>query len=361
MTQSTDDSALAFRRLGPGRVAGYVSTDASMIAGAAERLPDTLTLVRSPRDADAGEAHTVVDPQGNKLSVAFGPKSSDLEVALGGSLLVYRVVPRDPADLARLERRAGDPFRYATGGAVLAFVAVASVLFAQKRRAQHLANLRTDFVASVSHELRTPLASVRMLAELLEAGAVLPEERAEVERTLAGESRRLAATLERMLRFGALARGKLAVAKERTKVASLLEDAAERLRSAHPGKEAIVTAPGGLEAEIDPGLLALALDNLLANAAKYAPEGGPYAVAAREEGRDLVISVADRGPGLDRRAQARVFQPFERADDRLSRATEGTGVGLALVRGIARAHGGDALVTSTPRGGTTFALRIPRG
>jgi signal transduction histidine kinase len=77
-------------------------------------------------------------------------------------------------------------------------------------------------------------------------------------------------------------------------------------------------------------------------------------------GEEVIIDVIDRGPGLDARALERVFLPFERADDRLSRATEGTGVGLALVRGIARAHGGDASVVSEPGRGSTFTLRFPR-
>jgi two-component system phosphate regulon sensor histidine kinase PhoR len=248
-----------------------------------------------------------------------------------------------------------------TIGSALVLVLLAGVFFAQKRRAQQLANLRTDFVAAVSHELRTPLGTVRMLAELLEAEAVPPSERAEVERTLAGESRRLAATLERMLRFGALARGKLVATKERTPIAPLLDAAAARLRIAHPAQEVVVEAPADLAADVDTGLVALALDNLLGNAVKYAPDGGPYRVAARADGADVVLSVSDRGPGLDRRAQGKVFQPFERVDDRLSRATQGTGVGLALVRGIARAHGGEATITSAPGEGATFALRLPRG
>src|SRR4029079_17933983 len=104
----------------------------------------------------------------------------------------------------------------------------------------------------------------------------------------------------------------------------------------------------------------LVFDNLLGNAAKYAPDGAPYRVVIERAAGDVVrVSVGDRGPGLDRKARERIFLPFERADDRLVRATEGTGVGLALVRGIAEAHGGRAHVESEPGKGATFIVEIP--
>jgi signal transduction histidine kinase len=114
-----------------------------------------------------------------------------------------------------------------------------------------------------------------------------------------------------------------------------------------------------IEADVDAVLLGLVFDNLLGNAAKYAPEGAPYRVVIERAGDVVSVSVADRGPGLDRKARERIFLPFERADDRLVRATEGTGVGLALVRGIAEAHGGRAHVISEPGKGATFIVELP--
>jgi two-component system phosphate regulon sensor histidine kinase PhoR len=110
---------------------------------------------------------------------------------------------------------------------------------------------------------------------------------------------------------------------------------------------------------LNDGLLGLALDNLLGNAAKYAPEGGPYRLEIHVRERTLVLSVGDRGPGLERTTAARVFLPFERADDRLSKAADGTGIGLALVRGIAEAHGGSAHVMTAPGKGATFIIEVP--
>jgi two-component system phosphate regulon sensor histidine kinase PhoR len=192
-----------------------------------------------------------------------------------------------------------------------------------------------------------------MFAELLEAGDVPEDERAEVEHALAGETRRLHATLDRMLRYGALARGKL-VLDRRPQPLRPIVDAVTAKRNV------TIEVDPALEANVDDGMLSLALDNLLSNAAKYAPEGGPYVVRAENAGADVLLSVRDRGPGLSKTAQKQVFAPFERADQRLSKATEGTGIGLALVRGIARAHGGDATVASEPGEGACFTLRLPR-
>jgi signal transduction histidine kinase len=118
-----------------------------------------------------------------------------------------------------------------------------------------------------------------------------------------------------------------------------------------------------VEASIDANELRLAVDNLLTNARKYAPDGAPYEVTvARDHERNgVTISIADHGPGIPRNAQARIFEPFERVDDRLSRATEGSGIGLSLVRHVARAHGGEVRVDSTPGNGARFTIWLPRG
>lgn len=290
--------------------------------------------------------------------LARGSGGADVSVALTPRL-TFHVTPRDPAAQSRQIARAGDWLVGVAGGVVAVSIALAALIHARFLRARRLADLRTDFVAAVSHELRTPLASVQMFAELLEQGAVPESEREEVERMLAGEARRLSDTLSRMLRFGALARGKLVVEKQATELAFVAADAASRFARVHAGTPLDVEVEPGLSAEVDAGLVGLVLDNLLGNAAKYAPLGAPYRVRMYHARERVVISVADSGPGLEPAAQSRIFLPFERVDDRLSRATEGTGVGLALVRGIAEAHGGRARVESTPGKGSTFFVELP--
>ena len=141
----------------------------------------------------------------------------------------------------------------------------------------------------------------------------------------------------------------------------IIKQLVERERSLWPEVTINLIVSGPLQmVAADEEYLAQIMRNLLSNAAKYAPDGGPYIVRAKSDGDSIVVSVSDRGPGISSKAQRKIFAPFERADARLSKATEGSGVGLALVRGIAQAHGGDAKVESELGSGATFSLRLPR-
>jgi two-component system phosphate regulon sensor histidine kinase PhoR len=333
--------------------ADFAFAPSTMPEGLASREPSAAPKPQWPPPAPSAHTFYFTRKPGKVTMGATAEDQSKIIVDRDAKNLVFQIVAKDPSELARRAFRARVWIVGVTFGCLAFFVVMATVLFARARRAKRLADLRTDFVAAVSHELRTPLASVRMFAELLEAGDVPEDERAEVEQALAGETRRLHATLDRMLRYGALARGKLVLAKEMRRLEPIAREAAAK-------RNVTLDVPEDLEANVDAGMLTLALDNLLSNAVKYAPEGGPYVVRARAEGDDLLLSVTDHGPGLSKKAQKTVFLPFERADQRLSKATEGSGVGLALVRGIARAHGGDASVDSELGQGATFTLRLPR-
>jgi two-component system phosphate regulon sensor histidine kinase PhoR len=212
----------------------------------------------------------------------------------------------------------------------------------------------------VSHELRTPIASLRMLAELLQQGRVEPAEQPEVFDALARESRRLGETVERMLQFSRMTAGRNAASRVESRLAAVVAASIDTFEERYPEIPRVVRdLDEGVIADVDAGQVRLAVDNLLANARKYAPSGAPYRVTVRRDGEGAAITVADSGPGVARRDRARIFEPFERADDRLSRATEGTGIGLSLVRHVARAHGGRATVTSEEGKGAAFTLWLP--
>jgi signal transduction histidine kinase len=287
-----------------------------------------------------------------------GALAATVEVAQGLSL---SITPRDPRAVERSASRSRLLLTLAGLATTALAFALAAVLFARMRAAKRSSALRTDFVAAVSHELRTPIASVRMLAELLEEGRVEEGERREVFEALAREARRLGETVERLLGFSRMAAGRHAVERVASPVAETVAAAVDTFEERHPDLPRVERDldPGAV-ARIDPGQIRLAVDNLLANARKYAPGGGPYRVTVAARKDAVSISVADHGPGIARRDQRRIFEPFERADDRLSRATEGSGIGLSLVRHVARAHGGEAFVESEPGRGATFTLRIPR-
>jgi two-component system phosphate regulon sensor histidine kinase PhoR len=293
-----------------------------------------------------------------------GARSRDDE-PLGATVAVapdlgLRIVPADPASVARRASRSRVLLGALGGAATLLAFGVAGLLFARMRAARRSSELRTDFVSAVSHELRTPIASVRMLAELLEQGRVEPAEQREVHEALAREARRLGETVDRLLGFSRMAAGRYVVdrvdAPVADAVAACIDTFEERHPEAAPVERALDTEA---TAAVDAGQLALAVDNLLANALKYAPEGKPYRVSVARRAGSIEIRVSDRGPGIARSDQRRIFEPFERVDDRLSRATEGSGIGLSLVRHVARAHDGEVSIESEPGRGATFVMRLP--
>ncbi|HVY47504.1 MAG TPA: ATP-binding protein, partial [Minicystis sp.] len=274
--------------------------------------------------------------------------------------LAVRFTPADPRAAVRSAARSRALLVALASGATVAAFAFAALLFARMRAANRSSRLRTDFVSTVSHELRTPIASVRMLAELLEEDRVEPSERAEVHEALAREARRLGETVDRLLGFSRMEAGRYALARRRAPIAEAIAPSLATFEERHPDLPLERDLDASIHGDVDADQLRLAVDNLLANAAKYAPSGAPYRVRVAADGAHATISVSDHGPGVARRDQARIFRPFERADDRLSRATEGSGIGLSLVAHVARAHGGRATVSSEPGRGATFTIRIPR-
>ncbi|MEQ9318230.1 MAG: HAMP domain-containing sensor histidine kinase, partial [Polyangiaceae bacterium] len=247
-------------------------------------------------------------------------------------------------------------------GAGLLAVALAALLFSRMRRARQVSALRTDFVAAVSHELRTPIASVRMLAELLAEDRVEPEDRDEVHEALAREAKRLGATVDRLLGFSRMEAGRSRVDRRTTDLCVLVQDAITTFEGRFPEASPVTRRlpADGLVASVDGEGLSMIVDNLLGNARKYAPDGRPYEVSLRRHDGGVELRVVDHGPGIAKRHQRRVFRPFERADDRLSEATEGSGIGLSLVQHVARAHGGRAWVESELGEGAAFVVWLPQ-
>ena len=340
-------SSGALRLLDDGRLAGFVVDKGSL--------------------DDALAAGALAVPAGMRAVVVVGPEARPVEaadrlvaVAVVAPELALRVVPSDASAVARHAARSRRLLAALGGFATLAAFGLAALLFARMRAARRSSALRTDFVAAVSHELRTPITSMRMLAELLEEGRVEPDEQAEVFGALARESRRLGETVDRLLGFSRMAAGRHALERVEARVADVVAASIDTFEERHPELPRVERAlDEGATAPVDAGQIRLAVDNLLANACKYAPQGAPYRVSVERDRGGVAVTVKDRGPGIARRDHARIFEPFERADDRLSRATEGSGIGLSLVRHVAHAHGGRASVASEPGRGAAFTLWIP--
>lgn len=224
--------------------------------------------------------------------------------------------------------------------------------------------LKDEFIGGVSHELRRPLAAIKGYT----ASLLLPEarweaaEQREFLQVIDEEADHLAALIDNLLDLARLGAGSLRLSCEPLHLPALADQMVRRIRAqAHlPAHAYELRFPARFPyVEGDSARIAQVLLNLLENAAKYAPPGTPIVVEGRAEGALVAISVRDHGPGLTATQAARVFDKFYRVDSGLTRATEGTGLGLALCRGVVEAHGGHISVEATPGQGCTFTFTLP--
>lgn len=256
----------------------------------------------------------------------------------------------------------------AISGAILALLgAVGLLLIGSTRRAQRLARQQMDFVASVSHELRTPLTAMRSAGQNLADGIVHDPERvrsygALIER----EGRRLTEMVARVLAFAGIRSGQQTYRMEPVAVRALIDGVLSDSRWILEEKriEVETDVPEDVPAvQGDAAALRQALSNLLDNAMKYGGAARWVGVRAQAvatpRGGEVAIAVADRGPGIRRHDLDHLFEPFFRGGDARASATPGSGLGLAVVRGIVEAHGGRVTVETAPGRGSTFTLHLP--
>ena len=220
---------------------------------------------------------------------------------------------------------------------------------------------RRDFVANVSHELKTPVGAMGVLAEALLASPDDPEIVRRFGGKVLAESNRLANMVGELIALSRLQGAERLPDLEPVDVDSVVSEALSRYKVAADNADIEVTtdAPSGLRVLGDPALLATALANLISNAIAYSPHGSTVSVSRRRRGDNVEIAVTDRGIGIARADQERVFERFFRVDKARSRDTGGTGLGLAIVKHVAANHNGTIRLWSQPGTGSTFTLAIP--
>ena len=275
-----------------------------------------------------------------------------------------RVAQRDTgAQQARGRRKVIDIVLI--GLALGGIVAGLGVLLLAIRRERKTNELKSEFISNVSHELKTPLSIISMFGEMLALGRVkTPAQATEYAEIIWRESVRLARLIDNVLDFAKIERGKDVYEFAEGDVAEVVARGVEL--SQHRLQKANMTVELELEeglppARIDANAFTLAVMNLIDNAIKYAADGERLIVRLRRDGDRLVLEVQDFGPGIDPAEQGRIFERFYRSRAVRLKPIRGSGIGLALVEHIARAHHGGVKVTSELGQGATFALWIPAG
>jgi signal transduction histidine kinase len=309
-------------------------------------------MVRPSKDSDAWLASANWD----------GPKP---EVELASSVfpgMVWGMKNRGTtiADMAAKFLR----YNYTVLGALsLLMIGGIFLTYRNVSREMNLARLKSDFVANVSHELRTPLALIRLYAETLELGRLNAKEKyQEYFRIIREESERLSALINNILDFSRIEAGRKEYDFKETDLSELIRSTLDSYRfqieqNGFKFEENI--SPDIPPVNVDREAIARSLLNLVNNALKYSKDRKFIGVTLYRANGSVKLEVQDHGIGIPPSEQEKIFEKFYRCGDPLVHNIKGSGLGLSLVRHIARAHGGDVHVESVPDKGSKFTIKLP--
>ena len=324
-------------------------------------VDDGLRIVRAGAEASELTERPVEALQGMSLIAAFGSAPLDL---VARNALSSGEVANGEADLGHLgARRFAIDAVPVEGGLVLSMHDITTL--------RRMERVRRDFVANIGHELRTPLTSIKLLAETLSSGGV--EDTAttrdfatQIER----EADHLAQLVDELLDLSMIESGEVKLVLESLDPAVVVAACVERIRPVAERREVTVQridgGSGDDRALADPGRLGQALLNLAHNAVKYSHHGGDVRIGWTPREDRIRFTVADDGIGVPDAHQARIFERFYKVDRSRARDREteqlggSAGLGLAIVRHIAEAHGGAVGLTSEEGLGSTFWIEVPR-
>lgn len=245
----------------------------------------------------------------------------------------------------------------------LTFNQMAEQLQAADRKQRELEGLRRDLVAWASHDLQTPLTSMRAILEALADGVVdEPEMVRRYLNTAQKDVMSLSALIDDLFQMSQLDAGGFPLNRAKSSLGDLVSDTLESF-SELAYRES-VRLEGRVEPDVDPvqmdtQAIGRVLNNLIGNALRHTTAGGEITVHARRTGQSVEVSVRDSGEGIRAEDLPHIFERFYRGEKSRNRGTGGAGLGLAIARGIVRAHGGDIRVESDIGKGTMFIFTIP--
>lgn len=331
----------------------------------------------------------------------LAPISGTAPVENGERALAALPVRLIPGGLPSPAMRTASPLRLSLAAAWACLLVAAAAVAALLAGALSLSERRGAFVSAVTHEMRTPLTTFRMYTEMLVKGMVPEDRRTRYLDTLRVEANRLAHLVENVLAYARLERGKPASRVEPVPAGSIVERVRGRLadRAEQAGMTMVVELrgrspeedhrpdvgatqeerqrdtgatrdPAWADADAQAELLVVAdpmaveqiLFNLVDNACKYAAEASDRTIHLRVQawGRAVHFEVADRGPGISREQERRLFRPFSKSAQQAAHSAPGVGLGLALSRRLARQMSGDLRYSPNDGHGACFVLSLPR-
>lgn len=245
---------------------------------------------------------------------------------------------------------------------ILMFIGVLLIVRDVSRETE-TTQLKTEFVHNVSHELKTPLTLIRLYGETLQRKENLSkEDRREAYEIITKESERLSHMINNILDFSRIEMGRKEFDFKKGNLADVIRNTLEsyRYHLEKKGFSIIEEISSDLpDIVFDKEAIASVLINLLSNAMKFSPEKKEVRVTVYRKDDSVVLQVADQGIGISPEARSRIFERFYRLQNRMTSESQGSGLGLTLVKHVVEAHGGKICVNSEPEKGSVFSVYIP--
>ena len=325
----------------------YQGTEEAVVVDQ-HQLDSTLASTRGTLEFDArqrayGGHTTIADAAGQPLLL--------VPLRHGTNAIGVLAVGESPLDVGALDAVAG-----------VAAIAIERAQFLADRESAEFvrqkADLAATLLATLSHDLRTPLTAIRVAVENLQQQDLPLEARRDQAQAALSELDRLARLFEDILDMARIDAAAIRIDRQWISPADVVDAAAAHVRHQLEGRNLRVDADSDAEVEIDPKLTSAALAHIIENAAQYSPADRPIVVSAHAEHDGLCVSVQDSGPGLDPGELDHLFERFYRGHA-ARQSSFGTGMGLAITRGLLAAAGGRVWAENVPGGGARFTIVVP--